>query len=66
MTTSSKLKILRIPSEGVQSMELETVREYFGLTDLECIDFMVAPNGKFIMAAGKEGLIRIYDYFLRG
>ena len=66
MTTSSKLKILRLPDEGIQSMELETVREHFGITDQECTDFTIAPNGKFIMAAGKEGLVRIYDYFLRG
>jgi hypothetical protein len=26
----------------------------------------ISSNGKFILAAGKEGLIRIYDYFLRG
>ena len=47
-------------------MELETVREQFGLTDQECVDFTISSNGKFILAAGKEGLIRIYDYFLRG
>jgi hypothetical protein len=47
-------------------MELELVREQYGITDQECTDFVVPTNGKFIIAAGKEGFIRVYDYFLRG
>ena len=26
----------------------------------------MTPNGKFILVAGKENMIRVYDYFLRG
>ena len=42
------------------------MREQFGITDKEATDMHVTPNGKFIAVAGKENMLRIYDYFLRG
>jgi hypothetical protein len=42
------------------------VREQYGITDKESTDLQLTKNGKFIVVAGKENLIRIYDYFMRG
>jgi WD40 repeat protein len=42
------------------------VKDYYGVTDLECVDFTVSSNNKFIVCAGKEGVIKVYDYFMRG
>ena len=42
------------------------VREQYGITDKESTDIQVTSNGKFLAVAGKENMIRIYDYFLRG
>jgi len=64
MTTSSKLKVLRVDNDLPSHME--TVRDQFGMTDKECTDFWIAPNGKFLFVAGKEGVINVYDYFMRG
>ena len=66
MTTNSKLKVLRIDHDKPHGSELETVRDQFGICDQECTDFAISPNGKFIFVSGKENLIRVYDYFLRG
>ena len=65
MTTTSKLKVMRVDHDSGQN-ELQSVRDQYGITDKECTDFTIAPNGKFIFVAGKENLIRVYDYFLRG
>ena len=65
MTTTSKLKVMRVDHDSGQS-ELQSVRDQYGITDKQCTDFAIAPNGKFILVAGKENLIRVYDYFLRG
>lgn len=43
-----------------------TVREHFGLTEMQCLDFKISPNNQFIFAVGKEGSVRVYDYFMRG
>ena len=42
------------------------MREQYGITDKESTDLQVTPNGKFIIVAGKENMIRVYDYYLRG
>lgn len=63
MTSAAKLKYLRI---NPLLSEIETVREQYGVTDLEPTDFVVSPNNKFIMCAGKDGQIKVYDYFMRG
>lgn len=33
---------------------------------MECLDFEVTANNKYIICAGKEGVIKVYDYFMRG
>lgn len=63
LTTSGRLKYLRI---NPLLAEVETVREQFGVTDLEPTDFTVSPNNKFIICSGKDGQIKVYDYFMRG
>ena len=61
LTTSSKLKFYRITFS-----ELLFNKEIYGVTDLECLDFEISPNCKFIACCGKEGVVKIYDYFMRG
>lgn len=45
---------------------MPVVREQYGITDKESTDLLMTSNGKFMAVAGKENLIRVYDYFLRG
>lgn len=66
MTTSCKLKYIRIDPLSSPSDELETVRDQYGLADKECSDFFITPNNRFVIVAGKDGMIRVYDYFMRG
>jgi len=33
---------------------------------MECVDFWITSNNRYIICAGKEGVIKIYDYFMRG
>jgi WD40 repeat protein len=46
--------------------ELLFNKDIYGLTDLECLDFEISPNNKFIACCGKEGVVKIYDYYMRG
>jgi len=52
LTTTGRLKYLRI---NPLLAEVETVREQYGVTDLEPTDFTVSPNNKFIICSGKDG-----------
>lgn len=52
LTTTGRLKYLRI---NPNLAEVETVREQYGVTDLEPTDFVISPNNKFIICAGKDG-----------
>eukprot|EP00347_Sterkiella_histriomuscorum_P023802 403333335 len=61
LTTSSKLKFYRIGFN-----ELQFMKESYGVTDMECLDFEISANNKYIFVAGREGLIKVYDYFMRG
>lgn len=61
LTTSSKLKFYRI-----SFTDLLFNKEIYGITDLECVDFTISPNNKFIACCGKEGVVKVYDYFMRG
>ena len=63
--TTCKLKILRVDPQRDQS-DVPVVREQYGITDKESTDLQLSPNGKFIAVTGKENMVRIYDYFLRG
>lgn len=63
LTTTSKLKYMRITQNCV---EVEIVREQYGLTDQETVDFTVSQNNKFLICSGKDGQIKVYDYFMRG
>ena len=65
LTTTSKLKVLRLDPHRDQS-DIPVVREQYGITDKESTDMHISPNGKFIAVSGKENMLRIYDYFLRG
>jgi hypothetical protein len=33
---------------------------------MECLDFQISSNNRFIACAGKEGVVKVYDYFMRG
>lgn len=61
LTSSSKLKFYRL-----QTSSLQFIKEAYGVTDMECLDFSISPNNKFIAVCGKEGYIKVYDYFMRG
>lgn len=61
LTTSSKIKFYRITFN-----DLRFLKEVYGITDMECLDFEITSNNKYIIVAGREGVIKIYDYFMRG
>jgi WD40 repeat protein len=61
MTTSSKLKFYRLSYS-----ELVFIKEIYGVTDLEALDFSISPNCKFLAVCGREGVVKIFDYFMRG
>ena len=61
LTTSSKLKFYRL-----NFSEIKFNKEIYGITDLECLDFEISPNCKYIATCGKEGVVKVYDYFMRG
>lgn len=65
LTTSSKLKFFRFPVNPRET-ELVHVKDSYGITDLECVDFQISENNRFIICAGKEGTIKVFDYFMRG
>lgn len=61
LTSSSKLKFYRITFS-----ELIFIKDIYGVTDMECLDFEISSNNKYIVVAGKEGVIKVFDYFMRG
>ena len=65
LTTSSKLKFYRLGSSS-RDTELIHIKDSYGITDMECLDFQISRNNRFIACAGKEGVIKVYDYFMRG
>lgn len=65
LTTSSKLKFYRLGS-SMRDTELTHIKDSYGVTDMECLDFQISSNNKFILCAGKEGVLKVYDYFMRG
>lgn len=65
LTTSSKLKFYRLGS-SMRDTELTHIKDSYGVTDMECLDFQISTNNKFILCAGKEGVIKVFDYFMRG
>jgi len=65
LTTSSKLKFYRLGLTA-NDTELLHVKDAYGVTDMECVDFQISANNRFIICAGKEGTIKVFDYFMRG
>ena len=65
LTTSSKLKFYRLGTSARDS-ELMHVKDTYGITDMECLDFQISNNNRFIICTGKEGTIKVFDYFMRG
>ena len=61
LTATSKLKYFRV-GRG----EITEFKEVPNLHDFECLDFEISPNNKFIITLGKEGLVKVFDYFMRG
>ena len=50
----------------MRDTELTHIKDSYGVTDMECLDFQISANNKFILCAGKEGVIKVFDYFMRG
>lgn len=65
LTTSSKLKFYRLGSSA-RDTELLHVKDAYGVTDRECVDFQISSNNRFIVLTGKEGTVKVFDYFMRG
>ena len=65
LTTSSKLKFYRLGS-SMRDTELTHIKDSYGVTDMECLDFQISTNNRFIICAGREGVIKVFDYFMRG
>jgi len=65
LTTSSKLKFYRL-GQSARDTELMHVKDIYGVTDMECLDFQISSNCKFIVCSGKEGTVKVFDYFMRG
>ena len=61
LTNSSKLKFYRVNASGLTFM-----KDTYGITDLETYDFEVSPNNQYIAVAGKDGVVKVFDYFMRG
>jgi len=59
------LKFYRLGSSA-RDQELQHIKDSYGITDMECVDFKISDNNRFIICAGKEGTIKVYDYFMRG
>lgn len=64
LTTSSKLKFYRLSSPSASHLQLN--KEIYGVTDLECLDFSISPNCRYLAVCGREGVVKIFDYFMRG
>jgi len=60
LTTSSKLLFYRL------GKDLTFIKDAYGVNDLECLDFEISANNQFILTVGKDGIVKIYDYFMRG
>lgn len=65
LTTSSKLKFYRLGSSA-RDTELMHIKDTYGVTEMQCTDFTISANNKFIICAGKEGILKVFDYFMRG
>ena len=65
LTTSSKLKFYRLGASA-RDTELQHIKDCYGVTDMECLDFVISKNNRFIICTGKEGVIKVFDYFMRG
>lgn len=61
MTVTSKLKFFRIGNS-----EVTEFREIPNINNFECLDFKISPNNKYLITAGKDGLLKVYDYYFRG
>ena len=61
LTATSKLKFFRL---GLG--EITEFKDIPNIHDYECLDFCVSHNNKYIFTCGKDGQIRVWDYFMRG
>ena len=63
LTSSSKMKYFRIDcgkQRCYQTMEAP------GLHDLECTNFCISDNYKYVITSGKDYTIKVFDYEMRG
>jgi WD40 repeat protein len=65
LTISSKLKFFRIP-EDPSASELIHIKDCYDVTEMECVDFEISGNNKYIICCGKEGVVKVFDYLMRG
>jgi WD40 repeat protein len=59
------LKFYRV-GISARDTELMHIKDSYGVTDLECVDFNISENNRFILCVGREGTVKIFDYFMRG
>lgn len=65
LTTSSKLKFYRIPQSSNETSPIH-IKDSYGVTDNECMNFQISANNRYILCTGKEGVVKVYDYLMRG
>lgn len=61
LTTSSKLKVYRI-----DTAEIQHSTDFHGLTEMNCTDFEISANNQVLICVGQEGVVKVYDYLMRG
>lgn len=60
LTTSSKLKVYRVDEGMAHSID------FHGLTEMNCVDFEISANNQVLVCVGQEGVVKVYDYLMRG
>jgi WD40 repeat protein len=61
LTSTSRLKFFRL-SNG----DISLFKDVPPVHDFECLDFSISDNCKFLITSGKDGFIKVFDYFMRG
>lgn len=63
LTATSKIKYFRIDT---RTQRCQQIMEIPGIHDLECTDFCISGNCAFIITSGKDGILKVFDYAMRG
>ena len=70
LTNTSKLKYFRFENSqntGTENIgKISQIQDIPSICDYNCLDFIISDNYKYIFSAGTDGLIKIFDYYMRG